>query len=899
MRLDLLEQAGLAIGRGEESRQQPAANRGLDPWTVADSLVRSVPLGAGRDPSAWPELWERVGAQLDAFLEALERRSGASRLAARTRVELERRAVDAAAPLGAATVGRTRGVRVDLERPLPDLAAPDMERLLLWPEFAGRRLDTVELPVCDGVVPGAVVADAVAARHFWQLLGDWFGATTYPRRGLEGDHDRIGWVVFLQELWGLPDWPNERFYEVAEQRVGDRSRSSRLGAWRERGWAGLEVARDLPRLAIHGSIRDVVVTVGGTPLGVLRLAGPGEVDPDELRRLITTRGGLELCRHAVREGIVGRPLEAAGESLRARLAGRARERRSRRPRSRGFDLAPVERRPAVAAVGRHRAVPVGTSASRRAALPSAALAELEGSARSAREPLLAGGGRVEYVPELVWRSPDEPPAGLLESVPEDVVPPAGARRAHDRHRFEALFAAEEDPWDYAGAYEQRKYEQTLSLLPEGPIGRALELACAEGRFTEQLAPLVEQLTAADVSRVALRRAEARCAGLGNVGFLELDLVGDELPGDLDLIVCSEVLYYVGDRATLDAVAAKLARALKPGGHLVTLHGRVVQDEPGRPGFDWGVPFGSRTIGAALADAGGLVLTEELRASLYRVQRFQRPPAAPGPPTVTEIELPSEIGPSVLGAVRSDGAAGAVEGEPSTERLPILMYHRVAESGGDPRHRVTPEGFAQQLGYLRDAGFSSANPDEWRRAMEARRPLPGRRVMLTFDDGYADFATPAWPLLREHGFGALLFVVAGEVGGSNRWDGADAREQLLDWPELLRLRDEGVEIGAHSVSHPFMTTLSAAEVTREAARSRSILTEALGVPPLAFAYPYGDKNPAVQQLVGACGYAYAFSTQSRPSRYTDDLLDLPRIEIAGQDEVEQFVARLSASRAAGT
>ena len=182
---------------------------------------------------------------------------------------------------------------------------------------------------------------------------------------------------------------------------------------------------------------------------------------------------------------------------------------------------------------------------------------------------------------------------------------------------------------------------------------------------------------------------------------------------------------------------------------MTLHARVVQDEPGRPGFDWGVPFGSKTIGAALADTGGLALIEELRAPLYRVQRFQRPPAAPGSPTVTEIELPPEIGPTVLEAVRWDGTVRpgpAVETETSTDRLPILMYHRVADGGGDPRYRVTPRAFAEQLGYLRGAGFSSATPDEWRRAMEGRRPLPGRRVMITFDDAYADFAADAWPLL---------------------------------------------------------------------------------------------------------------------------------------------------------
>ena len=420
--------------------------------------------------------------------------------------------MDAAAAAGAATVGRTRGVRVDLEQPLPDLPAPGMERLLLWPDFAGRRLDTVELPVCDGLVPGDVVADAVAARHFWQLLGDWLGATTYPRRGLDPDHDRIGWEVFLQELWGLPDWPNERFYQVAEPRVDERPK--RLVAWRDRAWVGVEVARELPRLSVRGRARDVVVSVGGAPLGVLRIAGPGEVDPDTLRALISTRGGLELCRHAVREGIVGRPLDSAG-SLRERLAERASERRRGRARVRGFKLAPVPLRAGTAAVGRHRA-PIGTSASRRAALPSAAFADLETAARSAREPLLDGDRRVEYVPELVWRNRDEPPVGLLEPAPEDAEPQAGGGRPHVRHRFEVLFAGKEDPWDYAGAYEQRKYEQTLSLLPDGPIERALELACAEGRFTEQLAPLVEQLTAADVSarrpparRGALRRRRQR------------------------------------------------------------------------------------------------------------------------------------------------------------------------------------------------------------------------------------------------------------------------------------------------------------------------------------------------------------------------------------------------------
>ena len=79
------------------------------------------------------------------------------------------------------------------------------------------------------------------------------------------------------------------------------------------------------------------------------------------------------------------------------------------------------------------------------------------------------------------------------------------RGVWDRARWESLFAAP-DPWGYSSAYEQTKYEHTLELLPEGPIGRALELACAEGHFTVQLAPRVGTLVAADIAAKALERA---------------------------------------------------------------------------------------------------------------------------------------------------------------------------------------------------------------------------------------------------------------------------------------------------------------------------------------------------------------------------------------------------------
>jgi peptidoglycan/xylan/chitin deacetylase (PgdA/CDA1 family) len=230
----------------------------------------------------------------------------------------------------------------------------------------------------------------------------------------------------------------------------------------------------------------------------------------------------------------------------------------------------------------------------------------------------------------------------------------------------------------------------------------------------------------------------------------------------------------------------------------------------------------------------------------------------------------------------------------TERLPILMYHRVARSGSPllERFRVSPEQFEEQLRFLRNAGFRSATLAEWGEAMRHRRPLPGRRIMLTFDDGYQDFADHAWPLLQRYGFRAVVFLVTDEVGGENRWDAAFGETApLLGWTEIRRLQAEGAEFGSHTATHPQLCSLSAEEVVREAARSRAVLRRQLGTDVTALAYPYGDQDPIVQHLVGACGYTYGLTTNWGPSDLADDPLALPRLEVEGLDSLDRFVEKI--------
>jgi peptidoglycan/xylan/chitin deacetylase (PgdA/CDA1 family) len=183
-------------------------------------------------------------------------------------------------------------------------------------------------------------------------------------------------------------------------------------------------------------------------------------------------------------------------------------------------------------------------------------------------------------------------------------------------------------------------------------------------------------------------------------------------------------------------------------------------------------------------------------------------------------------------------------------------------------------------------------------MQAKKPLPGRAVILTFDDGYHDFAQYAWPLLEQYGFAAHVFLVADAIGQTSTWDHIyDQETPLLDWPEIARLEAQGVAFGSHMASHRPLTALSIAQIVCEAARSRTILEQGLQRidnirrPIKTVAYPYGDADPVVRHLVGACGYTIGLSRESRLCQFQDDLLALPRIEISGADHTSEFIAKL--------
>ena len=151
----------------------------------------------------------------------------------------------------------------------------------------------------------------------------------------------------------------------------------------------------------------------------------------------------------------------------------------------------------------------------------------------------------------------------------------------------------------------------------------------------------------------------------------------------------------------------------------------------------------------------------------------------------------------------------------TDSVPILMYHAVAENptAATLRLSVTPRSFDEQVGFLVGRGFTGMTFSDLAEAFETGQALPQRPVVLTFDDGYADFAQTASPILRRYDFPATVFVTSGWIADAGSNAAGAPLGRMLSWAQVRELAAAGIEIGAHSHSHPELDQLADAVAAR--------------------------------------------------------------------------------------
>lgn len=231
---------------------------------------------------------------------------------------------------------------------------------------------------------------------------------------------------------------------------------------------------------------------------------------------------------------------------------------------------------------------------------------------------------------------------------------------------------------------------------------------------------------------------------------------------------------------------------------------------------------------------------------------------------------------------------------SRVHIPILMYHQVGQPAprGTPYRSLTvhPASFRRQMAWMRRLGYQGLSMRELMPYLQGEKQ--GKVFGITFDDGYVNVLENALPVLRDMGFSATNYFVAGCFGGSNAWDRDEGvpASPLMTIQQARQWVEGGQEAGSHSLDHPNLPDLPPAQANEQIYRSRQVLQETLQTEVTAFCYPYGHETSALRQMVRQAGYLNATTTAAGLAGPADDVLGLPRVTVARSTHIVRFLQK---------
>ncbi|MEE8450752.1 MAG: polysaccharide deacetylase family protein [Thermoguttaceae bacterium] len=211
-------------------------------------------------------------------------------------------------------------------------------------------------------------------------------------------------------------------------------------------------------------------------------------------------------------------------------------------------------------------------------------------------------------------------------------------------------------------------------------------------------------------------------------------------------------------------------------------------------------------------------------------------------------------------------------------VPIFCYHSIDDSGS--LLSVSPSMFRRQMAYLKERGYRTMALGRLCQDLEDNRPLPRKTVVLTFDDGYRNNYEQVMPILQEFGFTGTVFVVTGHVGGRMDWNKTPGVPdlQMASWEELRAMADAGLDIQAHTKTHPNLCRLTPEAAREEIGDSKEELENRLGKPVTLFAYPYGEHNSRIEQIVERLGFLGAVTAIVGRTHPGDGPQQLKRVNV---------------------
>lgn len=215
-------------------------------------------------------------------------------------------------------------------------------------------------------------------------------------------------------------------------------------------------------------------------------------------------------------------------------------------------------------------------------------------------------------------------------------------------------------------------------------------------------------------------------------------------------------------------------------------------------------------------------------------------------------------------------------------LPVLMYHSIAYEEGNEL-RIPKENFREQMKYLKDNNYTTLTLDELYSFFISNKPIPEKSVVITFDDGYKDNYENAYPILKEFGFNATIFVITGAI---------DNEKDYLTLNQLKELEQNGIAIESHTVAHEQLDKIPYEKQLDTLTKSKKYLEQTLGKEIKYIGYPFGRWNSNTIMAAKEAGYTMAFTTDSGWSNKIQDIYALNRVYISADHRLDDFTKRLT-------
>jgi peptidoglycan/xylan/chitin deacetylase (PgdA/CDA1 family) len=228
-------------------------------------------------------------------------------------------------------------------------------------------------------------------------------------------------------------------------------------------------------------------------------------------------------------------------------------------------------------------------------------------------------------------------------------------------------------------------------------------------------------------------------------------------------------------------------------------------------------------------------------------------------------------------------------------VPVLLYHKISKPRRDSRIRgafTPPRRFLRQMTYLKKQGFAFHTTSELIQYFQAEGKFPSRSVALTFDDGWKDNHTNAFPVLQELRIKATIFIIPtsiGQMSTAATTPAGDRPYAHLSREEILEMANAGIEFGSHTMSHKWLNQIPESEVKLEIETAKQEIENLVQKPCWTIAYPAGYFSETARHAAREAGHIGAFSTIYGPTD-TVDLFALNRVEILRRDRFTFQFAR---------